>query len=101
VPLRAPWYALALLLAFAPAGHAGAMRAEVEPEAAAVPAPAPPAPVDPAPRASDDALVEENAPGGGVMVDVRGRLKSEVTGSVAQDGSVRTECRAPGDPTPR
>jgi hypothetical protein len=100
VPRHTLWCALALLVAVAPHARADAMRAEVEPDAASLAAP-PPASLDPAVRAPSAPLVEEDAPGGGTMVDVRGRLKTEVTGTVAHDGSVRTECRAPGDAIPR
>jgi hypothetical protein len=97
VSRRASWCALALLLLVAPRARGDAMRAEVEPDAAATVAPAAPAPLDPAVNAAPAPLVEQAAPGGGTMVDVRGRLKTEVTETVAHDGSVRTECRAPGD----
>jgi hypothetical protein len=75
------------------AGEPAAMRDEVA--AASPQSPSLPA-VDPALSTSSAGLAEEPAPGGGVMVDLRGRFRSEVGSTVDADGGVRTECRTLG-----
>lgn len=96
----------ALLLCTAAASRAGdtaapAMRAEIVPAPGVADAPSLPAPavagVDPALATSSAGLTEEPAPGGGMMVDLRGRFRSEVTATVGVDGSVTTECRTRRD----
>ena len=70
------------------------MRAHIDPRTGALVEPPPgaaPAPL-PAPRAQAG-LIETPAPGGGVMVHLRGGFQSPLTATVAPDGSVHVEHR--------
>jgi hypothetical protein len=51
---------------------------------------------DPAFDTSSQGLVEEPAPGGGVMVDLGGRFRSAVTATVGPDGTPAADCVTPG-----
>jgi hypothetical protein len=51
---------------------------------------------DAAVSSSAAGLVEQPAPGGGVMVDLQGRFHSHMSATVAADGSVSTSCRTDG-----
>lgn len=53
-------------------------------------------PADPAFSTSHSGLVEQPAPGGGVMVDLQGRFRSAATASVGPDGTVHLDCVEPG-----
>ncbi len=53
-------------------------------------------PVDPAFSTSHSGLVEQPAPGGGVMVDLQGRFRSAATATVGPDGKAHVDCIAPG-----
>lgn len=82
---------LAVLLCASPAGagmeaHVDPLTGALVPEAVGpvIPAPALPAPTVPA--------AELPAPGGGMMIDVRGRFMSSVVATVAPDGSVHLDC---------
>ena len=41
---------------------------------------------------SADGLLEQTAPGGGVMVDVQGRFNNQFTARVQPDGSIAADC---------
>jgi hypothetical protein len=62
--------------------------------------PAPPGgvaiPASPAFSTSHQGLVEEPAPGGGVMVDLQGRFRSAATATVGADGKSHLDCVPPG-----
>jgi hypothetical protein len=62
--------------------------------------PAPPGgvaiPASPAFSTSHQGLVEEPAPGGGVMIDLQGRFRSAVTATVGADGKSHLDCVPPG-----
>lgn len=45
---------------------------------------------------SHEGLVEKPAPGGGTMIDVRGRFRSAATAVVGTDGNARVDCLSPG-----
>lgn len=62
----------------------------VPPAAVAVPAP------HPAFSTSHEGLVEQPAPGGGVMVDLQGRFRSAATATVGADGHAAVDCVPPG-----
>ena len=53
-------------------------------------------PADPAFSTSHSGLVEQPAPGGGVMVDLQGRFRSAATATVGPDGRAHVDCIAPG-----
>lgn len=53
-------------------------------------------PADPAFSTSHSGLVEQPAPGGGIMVDLQGRFRSAATASVGPDGTVHLDCVEPG-----
>jgi hypothetical protein len=53
-------------------------------------------PADPAFSTSHAGLVEQPAPGGGVMVDLQGRFRSAATVTVGPDGTAQRDCVAPG-----
>jgi hypothetical protein len=53
-------------------------------------------PADPAFSTSHSGLVEQAAPGGGVMVDLQGRFRSAATATVGPDGTVHLDCVTPG-----
>lgn len=55
-------------------------------------------PADPAFSTSHSGLVEQAAPGGGVMVDLQGRFRSAATATVGPDGDVHLDCVTPGHP---
>jgi hypothetical protein len=67
------------------------MRAHVDPETGRR---VPEAAVPETPRAlpAPPRAVETPAPGGGMMLDVRGRFMSEVVATVEPDGRVRIDC---------
>jgi hypothetical protein len=50
----------------------------------------------PAFSTSHQGLVEEAAPGGGVMIDLQGRFRSAATGTVGTDGKAIVDCVPPG-----
>lgn len=52
--------------------------------------------VDPAFSTSHAGLVEQPAPGGGVMVDLQGRFRSAATATVGADGKAHLDCVPPG-----
>jgi hypothetical protein len=63
--------------------------------------PAPPTgramvPVVPAFSTSHQGLVEQVAPGGGVMIDLQGRFRSAATATVGADGAAHVDCVPPG-----
>lgn len=41
---------------------------------------------------STQGLVEEPAPGGGVMIDLQGRFQNEMHATIGADGALRTDC---------
>jgi hypothetical protein len=51
---------------------------------------------DPAFSTSHSGLVEEAAPGGGMMIDLHGRFRSAATATVGADGQADVECLPPG-----
>jgi hypothetical protein len=69
------------------------MQAHVDPQSGAlVPeAVGPVAPALPAPPPAPPAA-EIPAPGGGMMVDIRGRFMSSVVATIAADGSLHVDC---------
>jgi hypothetical protein len=77
----------------AAAGEAPAMRVYVDPATGAVVpesrvAPAPLL-LDPATSKSAVGLVEEPAPGGGVLVDLKGRFQTPLVAEMGSDGTVQ------------
>ena len=52
-------------------------------------------PADPAFSTSHSGLVEQPAPGGGVMIDLQGRFRSAATATVGPDGTAHVDCIAP------
>jgi hypothetical protein len=52
--------------------------------------------VDPAFSSSHQGLVEEAAPGGGVMIDLQGRFRSAATATIERDGKAHLDCVPPG-----
>lgn len=74
-----------------------AMRATVDPQTGAlVPGPAPGTLLVPQGALSRSAagLLEEPAPGGGVMVDLQGRFRNTMASTVGVSGETHTECRS-------
>ena len=53
---------------------------------------------NPAFSTSQQGLVQQPAPGGGVMVDLQGRFRSAAEATAGPDGKVSVDCRAPGVP---
>ena len=53
-------------------------------------------PADPAFSTSHAGLVEQPAPGGGVMIDLQGRFRSAATATVGPDGKAHPDCVPPG-----
>jgi hypothetical protein len=51
---------------------------------------------DPAFSTSQQGLVEQAAPGGGVMVDLKGRFRSAATATLGTDGKAVVDCVPPG-----
>ena len=51
---------------------------------------------DPALSTSHQGLVEEAAPGGGVMVDLKGRFRHAESATVSPDGKATVDCVPPG-----
>lgn len=89
--------------AVVPEGEAVAagQRIHVDPVTGRIVAPPPSAAraaiaADPAFSTSHDGLVVEQAPGGGVMVDLQGRFQSAVGAQVKPDGKVVVDCVPPG-----
>ena len=79
-------------------GRAG-QRIHIDPQTGKrVPAPAGSVaiPADPAFSTSHGGLVEEPAPGGGVMIDLQGRFRSAATAAVGADGKADLDCVPPG-----
>jgi hypothetical protein len=68
----------------------GARTARPQPGAAAAAA------TNPALSTSAQGLVEEPAPGGGVMVDLKGRFRSAAEATAGADGTTTVKCHAPG-----
>ena len=60
------------------------------------PAPAAAMALPPAFSTSHQGLVEQAAPGGGVMIDLQGRFRSAATGTVGTDGKAVVDCVPPG-----
>lgn len=62
--------------------------------------PAPPGgvaiPASPAFSTSHQGLVEEPAPGGGMMIDLQGRFRSAASATVGADGTAHRDCVPPG-----
>ena len=83
---------LLLCASVARAGDAG-MEAHVDPLTGAL-VPEAVGPVRPAPALPAPALPasELPAPGGGMMIDIRGRFMSSVVATVAPDGSLHLDC---------
>lgn len=86
---------------------AGGLRAYVDPATGAdVASPAPATDeaarakgaLVPSPDAPLPSAVPNAGPGGGGMIDVRGRLQSDVTATLDPDGEVRVRCTRPGEP---
>ena len=69
------------------------MRAYVDPRTGGLlpgpPADLPPEPVSPARDRSSAGLVEVSAPGGGSMIDLRGRFQSPLVATIGPDGTLR------------
>ena len=53
-------------------------------------------PPDPAFSTSHRGLVEEPAPGGGMMIDLQDRFRSAATATVGADGKAHRDCVPPG-----
>jgi len=51
---------------------------------------------DPAFSTSHEGLIQEPAPGGGMMLNLQGRFRSATTVTVGADGKPAVECVAPG-----
>ena len=51
---------------------------------------------DPAFSTSHQGLVEQPAPGGGMMLNLQGRFRSAATATVGADGKAHVECVPPG-----
>ena len=51
---------------------------------------------DPAFSTSHQGLVEQPAPGGGMMLNLQGRFRSAATATVGVDGKAHVECVPPG-----
>jgi hypothetical protein len=84
--------AVLLCASIARAGDAG-MEAHVDPLTGTL-VPEAVGPVIPVPALPPPALpaAEIPAPGGGMMIDIRGRFMSSVVATVAPDGSVHLDC---------
>jgi hypothetical protein len=87
-----------MLLAIGARGAAAEdMRAHVDPATGALSRqphePAQAGPAHPAQSRTGADLVEEPAPGGGVMMDLHGRFHAPLVATVTPDGSVRVEHR--------
>lgn len=85
--------ALAAVEARSEDGSDAGMRAYVDPSGRLVPAPPPGTAVPPAAalERSGAGLTETPAPGGGRMIDLKGRFRSPVVATVQPDGSVRID----------
>lgn len=82
----------------APASGAGS-RIKIDPQTGKripVPSDGVALPADPAFSTSHSGLVEQPAPGGGMMVDLQGRFRSAATATVGPDGTAHVDCIAPG-----
>ena len=80
------------------AGRAG-QRIQIDPQTGARVRPSAPTaaiPPNPAFSTSHQGLVEQAAPGGGVMVDLQGRFRSAATATTGPDGKPVVDCLAPG-----
>lgn len=53
-------------------------------------------PASPAFSTSHQGLVEEPAPGGGMMIDLQGRFRSAASATVGADGTAHVDCVPPG-----
>ena len=76
----------------APPAASSGMRVYVDPKTGEPTAPPPNAAVESAPavqQRSGEGLVEEPAPGGGVMMDLKGRFKTPLAVTVGPDGRAR------------
>jgi len=79
-------------------GRAG-QRINVDPRTGARVAPSAPiagVPPDPSLSTSHEGLVEEAAPGGGVMIHLQGRFRSAATVTVGGEGKPSVDCVPPG-----
>jgi hypothetical protein len=99
---------IAGVLLLSPAAHAGeaGLRAYVDPSTGRNAAPPAASALDPRSQslptpaaASQPTPVAHPAPGGGDMLDVRGRLQSDVVATVQPDGNVTVRCLQNGAPT--
>jgi hypothetical protein len=84
----------------APASRAGAGQwINVDPKTGARIAPSVPTAAtapNPAFSTSHQGLVQEPAPGGGIMVDLQGRFRSAATATVGSNGKATVDCVPPG-----
>lgn len=53
---------------------------------------------NPALSTSQEGLVEQPAPGGGVMIDLQGRFRSAAEATIGPDGKPHVNCHSPGVP---
>ncbi len=81
--------------ALVPQGRAGQW-INVDPRTGARVAPSVAIVPGPAFSTSHAGLVEETAPGGGVMINLQGRFRSAATATVGTDGKATVDCVPPG-----